>query len=141
MWVTPAGPLPLQQGLKLNPSTRSNVYLETRRAASTTTRIETIYFDYGYMSLDTRRAASTTTRIETLQSSFKFIFCKARRAASTTTRIETVCCNNIHRKYLAPAGPLPLQQGLKLVDFNRIEIPSGARRAASTTTRIETNNP
>ena len=109
-----AGRHPLKQGLKQDHVPGYDHACKRRRAASTKTRIETLFSMKFPCSSLSRRAASTKTRIETYGIGDSRRGRLRRRAASTKTRIETLICTHGDIASHRVAGRHPLKQGLKL---------------------------
>ncbi len=81
---------PRKQGLKLNILQIIHVNIETRRARSKKTRIETGWYrNCHFLFVYTRRARSKKTRIETSKVWIMVDAPRTRRARSKKTRIET----------------------------------------------------
>ena len=88
-YLQPKEPLPVKQGLK-----PYNIFS-------------------GLLLRQSKRAASSKTRIETQYPAYPGIYHHTKRAASSKTRIETFCAN-VLLSVFDPKEPLPVKQGLKL---------------------------
>ena len=90
------------------------ICIQSRRAASIKTRIETLMMNYMRSKIMSgRRAASIKTRIETMLQIGKEKTMMGRRAASIKTRIETIDSFSWTPPENQVAGRHPSKQGLK----------------------------
>ena len=112
--------------------------MDSRRAASTKTRIETPSHPSDTSHISGRRAASTKTRIETyIVREFLYIFYIVAGRHPLKQGLKRWVQQRPQPEHLV-AGRHPLKQGLKPWKTNNIPPRIICRRAASTKTRIET---